>query len=51
VLSLNVVEFWRLAPLCLMWCIWRERNAKGFEDRETLLVELKILCSNLYTHG
>jgi len=19
-------EAWRLAPLCLLWCIWRERN-------------------------
>jgi hypothetical protein len=21
-----IVEVWRLAPLCLMWCIWREMN-------------------------
>jgi hypothetical protein len=20
-------EVWLLVPLCLMWCIWRERNA------------------------
>jgi hypothetical protein len=22
-----VNEIWRLVPLCLMWCIWREWNA------------------------
>ena len=25
---------WNLAPLCLMWCIWRERNWCTFEDRD-----------------
>ena len=25
---------WNLAPLCLMWCIWRERNWRTFEDRD-----------------
>jgi hypothetical protein len=30
--SRNILEVWRLAPLCLMWCIWRERNAKSFKD-------------------
>ena len=25
---------WNLAPLCLMWCIWRERNWHTFEDRD-----------------
>ena len=23
---------WNLAPLCLMWCIWKERNRRTFED-------------------
>jgi hypothetical protein len=23
---------WKMIPLCLMWCIWRERNARCFED-------------------
>jgi hypothetical protein len=34
-------EAWRLAPLCLLWCIWRERNARLFEDVETTMVELR----------
>jgi len=28
----NIMEVWRLAPLCLMWCFWREQNyVKSFE--------------------
>jgi hypothetical protein len=23
---------WKMIPLCLMWCIWRERNIRCFED-------------------
>jgi hypothetical protein len=40
---------WRLAPLCLLWCIWRERNARLFENIETSMVELrKRLLNMLY---
>jgi hypothetical protein len=35
------LQIWRMAPLCLMWCIWRERNARCFEDCETDLSNLK----------
>jgi hypothetical protein len=42
-------EAWRLAPLCLLWCIWRERNARLFDDVETSMVELrKRLLNTLY---
>lgn len=42
-------EAWRLTPLCLLWCIWRERNARLFEDVETHMVELrKRLLITLY---
>jgi hypothetical protein len=27
-------NIWRMVPLCVMWCIWRERNARFFEDKE-----------------
>ena len=36
-------EVWRIAPLCLMWIIWREQNARYFEDQERSLKELKKL--------
>jgi hypothetical protein len=35
------LPIWRMAPLCLMWCVWRERNARCFEDCETGLMNLK----------
>jgi hypothetical protein len=35
------IQIWRMAPLCLMWCVWRERNARCFEDCETALLNLK----------
>jgi hypothetical protein len=42
-------EAWRLAPLCLLWCIWREWNERLFEDVETSMVELrKRLLNTLY---
>ena len=35
-----VMGVWRMAPLCLMWTIWRERNARCFEDKEMTMAEL-----------
>ena len=37
----NIREVWRLTPLCLMWCVWGERNVRNFKDRDILVVELK----------
>jgi hypothetical protein len=34
----NILEVWRLAFLCLMWCIWRKMNEQNFGDREILVV-------------
>jgi hypothetical protein len=45
----NALEVWRLAYLCLMWCIWRKQNARSFEDLETALLELKKMLQSLYT--
>jgi hypothetical protein len=22
----TVMQIWRMVPLCVMWCLWRERN-------------------------
>ena len=30
-------------PHCLMWCIWRERNSRSFEDRERSILEFKSI--------
>jgi hypothetical protein len=32
---------WKMVPLCLMWCLWEERNARCFEDLERSSEELK----------
>ena len=36
-------EIWKAIPLYLMWCLWRERNARCFEGKELILVKLKFL--------
>ena len=33
---------WMAVPHCLMWCIWRERNNRCFEDYERTIVGLKL---------
>jgi hypothetical protein len=44
-----ILDAWRMSHLCLMWCIWRERNAKCFEDQEISVEELKkILVKSRY---
>jgi hypothetical protein len=32
---------WRVVPHCVFWCIWRERNARHFEDINTSIPKLK----------
>uniref|UniRef100_A0A7N2KTR2 Reverse transcriptase zinc-binding domain-containing protein n=1 Tax=Quercus lobata TaxID=97700 RepID=A0A7N2KTR2_QUELO len=34
---------WKVVPLCLMWCIWKERNSRCFEDSERAMPDLKLL--------
>jgi hypothetical protein len=47
--SRSVLAVWRMSLLCLMWSIWREQNARCFEDREMAVEELKnILVKTLY---
>jgi hypothetical protein len=38
---------WKMAPLCLIWCIWRERNVKCLEDTSRSFEE--ILHDFLFT--
>ena len=32
-----------IVPHCLMWCIWKERNSRCFEDSEHSMPDLKFL--------
>ncbi len=34
---------WGIVPHGLMWCLWRERNGRSFEDCERTTFELKLL--------
>jgi hypothetical protein len=34
------VVVWKIVPLCIMWCLWSERNGRFFEDSERSLEEL-----------
>ena len=36
-------EIWKATLQCLMWCLWRERNACTFEDCERNILDLKLL--------
>jgi hypothetical protein len=49
--SRSILDVWRIAPLCLMWSIRRERNVRCFEDREKTKEELKnILVKSLFIY-
>ncbi|XP_042945525.1 RNA polymerase sigma factor sigF, chloroplastic isoform X2 [Carya illinoinensis] len=30
----QIAALWRMAPICICWCIWRERNERIFKDHE-----------------
>jgi hypothetical protein len=34
---------WKAIPHCIMWCLWRERNLRSFEDLEMSHPTLKML--------
>ena len=35
------IDFGRLVPHCLIWCIWHEKNARSFEGCEHSTLEVK----------
>ena len=40
---------WKAVPLCLMWCLWRERNAWCFWGQELSVVKRKeLFLKSLY---
>ena len=36
-------DIWMVVPHCLMWCIWKERNGRCFEDIERSMPDIKLL--------
>ena len=33
-------QIWNLVPLCILWCIWKERNRRTFEDLDSSIDQL-----------
>ena len=33
---------WMAAPHCLIWCLWKERNNRIFEDTKRIMLDLKL---------
>lgn len=42
----QIVVGWKMAPICRLGCIWKERNGPYFEDWERKVNELKSLFFN-----
>ena len=38
-------KVWNLVPACLMWLVWKERNAQTFENVESPIDMLKTLLA------
>ena len=38
-------KVWNMVPACLMWLVWKERNAQTFEDIERPIDMLKNLLA------
>ena len=39
---------WRTVPACIWWTVWRERNARCFEDRSNPVQKIKLNCILLF---
>ena len=44
-------KVWNLVPACLMWLVWKERNARTFEDVESPIDKLKTLLARTFLSG
>ena len=42
---------WLIVPHYLLWCLWKERNSRCFEDNERSILDLKLFSSELYWIG
>jgi hypothetical protein len=34
------VAIWKMVPICIFWCVWKERNLKCFDDLESSLEDI-----------
>ena len=45
------VAMWKMISSYLLWCLQKERNDRSFEDRETMVVELKSFFLKTLFHS
>jgi len=45
--STQSVAVWKMVPSCLLWCLWREKNDRSFEDRNRTSKDIKSLFFNI----
>ena len=36
------IGVWRFVSHCFLWCLWRERNARCFENSERSILDIKF---------
>jgi hypothetical protein len=41
------VVIWKMVPICILWCVWKEINLRCFEDLESSMED--ILASFFHT--
>jgi hypothetical protein len=34
------VVVWKMVPICILWCVWKERNLRCFEDKENFMEDI-----------
>jgi hypothetical protein len=34
------VAIWKMVPICIFWCVWKERNLRCFEDLESSMEDI-----------
>ncbi|KAG2674363.1 hypothetical protein I3760_13G130500 [Carya illinoinensis] len=39
----QISAVWKMIPICLFWCIWKEQNDRTFEDKEHSMEEIRLL--------
>ena len=44
-------QIWNLVPLCILWCIWKERNQRTFEDLVSPVIKCLLLLVELFLNG
>lgn len=40
-------NWWEMIRACVWWTLWKERNARGFEDKSNNLQKIKMNCLSL----